>query len=183
MVAITILGIVSAIGLTAYSKAQAIARDGRRKQDIRAIQTALEIYYQKNNHYPCVGSTAETSAAGGNWIVDSAAAGTGCGVSGVDAVMNNAYINQMPLDPQNTTTAWDDTNQNVKEYFYTTPALGGSCPSQQGQYYILKTHLENVNDSESCKNKLYTRCDGLSFCPTGSTETTGQDALFVIMSQ
>src|SRR5574337_1291907 len=52
MVVIGIIGILAAIGLSAYSKAQIVGRDSRRKQDLRALQAALELYYQKNGRYP-----------------------------------------------------------------------------------------------------------------------------------
>lgn len=189
MVAIAILGIVSTIGLIAYSKSQAIARDSRRKQDLRAIQTALELYYQKNNHYPCVGQAPQTSANGGVWIVDNASGGVGCGGSGGSSpILDTSYINQVPIDPRNTNAAWDDTNQSVTEYYYNNSIAGGNCPTQQGQYYILATHLENINDPDSCKNKQYTRCDSPTSSPwcaatLSPAPTDGQNSLFIITSQ
>ncbi len=46
MVAISIIAVLSTIGMVAYSKVQLLGRDARRKQDLRAIAQALEIFYQ-----------------------------------------------------------------------------------------------------------------------------------------
>lgn len=51
LVVISIIAILSVIGITAFQGTQAKARDSIRKQDLRTLATALEIYYQKNNKY------------------------------------------------------------------------------------------------------------------------------------
>lgn len=61
MVAISIVSIVSAVGLVGYGQTQKYARDARRKQDLKSIQLALELYKQVNNAYPAsVNSVATT---------------------------------------------------------------------------------------------------------------------------
>src|SRR5258708_2594292 len=56
MVAITIMVIVSSIGYVTYHNAQVAARDGKRKIDLREIQPALELYYQRIGTFPATGS-------------------------------------------------------------------------------------------------------------------------------
>ena len=56
MIAISILAILATIGMTTYSQAQLRGRDAKRKQDLRAISTALELYYQRNKRFPCSSS-------------------------------------------------------------------------------------------------------------------------------
>ena len=51
LVVISIIAILTAIGLVAYSSVTSKARDGIRKNDLRTIATALELYYQKNQSY------------------------------------------------------------------------------------------------------------------------------------
>ena len=51
LVTISIIAILSTIGLTIFSGTQGKARDSVRKNDLRTLATALEIYYQKNNNY------------------------------------------------------------------------------------------------------------------------------------
>lgn len=54
MITISIVAIISAIGLVSYSQTQKIARDARRKEDLRSLAIAIELYYQKIKTYPPV---------------------------------------------------------------------------------------------------------------------------------
>lgn len=72
LVVIAIIAVLSAIALVNFGEAQKGARDTRRKQDLRSIQAALEIYYQKNYSYP----------------------------TGLSA-LPPTYIDNIPLDPKN----------------------------------------------------------------------------------
>jgi len=51
LVVISIIGILIAIGATAFSTAQKKGRDARRRADIKQYQTAFEQYYSQNNSY------------------------------------------------------------------------------------------------------------------------------------
>lgn len=53
MVSISILVIVSTVGIVSFSRAQIVSRDARRKEDLHNIATALQVYYQANKRYPC----------------------------------------------------------------------------------------------------------------------------------
>lgn len=57
LVVIAILGILSTLTVASLRGATAKGRDARRKSDIKAIQTALELYYSDNNLYPDATST------------------------------------------------------------------------------------------------------------------------------
>ena len=52
LIAITIIAILVAAGTYSWQNAQAKARDGRRKQDLKEVQKALELYFQNNGKYP-----------------------------------------------------------------------------------------------------------------------------------
>ena len=52
LVAITIIAILSAIGLTAYQSIYKTSRDAQRKSDIKLIQSALEQYVGDQQNYP-----------------------------------------------------------------------------------------------------------------------------------
>lgn len=54
LVVITIIAILATIGLVMYENAQKQARIAKRIEDLKAIQTALEIYYSVNKTYPVV---------------------------------------------------------------------------------------------------------------------------------
>jgi prepilin-type N-terminal cleavage/methylation domain-containing protein len=53
LVAVSVLAIVATIGIGSYTQAQKLGRDAKRKQDLRSIAAALEIYKYKNGRYPC----------------------------------------------------------------------------------------------------------------------------------
>ena len=50
LVVISIIGILIAIGVAAFTTAQRKARDARRKSDIKAIQDGFEQYYSSNGN-------------------------------------------------------------------------------------------------------------------------------------
>src|SRR5258708_8364534 len=96
LIAVSVVAIISAIGFASYSQAQLIARDARRKADLRALKTGLELYRQNSASklYPAstatVGITrpfttgAFTSSGADPWI-------TG---------LTTAYISGVPKDPR-----------------------------------------------------------------------------------
>ena len=63
MIAISIVAILATIGIISYQKTQSIGRDHRRKQDLKAMQVALELYFQKNGMYPPGSNGSCTDAA------------------------------------------------------------------------------------------------------------------------
>ncbi|PIP85290.1 hypothetical protein COT86_00030 [Candidatus Collierbacteria bacterium CG10_big_fil_rev_8_21_14_0_10_43_36] len=70
LVVIGIIGILVALGTVAYSSAQSSGRDARRKQDLVAMQNALEEYYSANSFvYPTTCNTAATYLKS-NWPED-----------------------------------------------------------------------------------------------------------------
>lgn len=51
LIVISIIAILSTIGLAVFQGAAAKARDSVRKSDLQKVATALEIYFQKNDQY------------------------------------------------------------------------------------------------------------------------------------
>ena len=51
LVVVSVIAILSAIGIAAYSGASKKSRDARRRADMKAIQSALEQYYEANYRY------------------------------------------------------------------------------------------------------------------------------------
>lgn len=89
LVVIGIIGIIMALATVAYSTTQVSGRNARRKQDLVAIQNALEQYYSVNSfRYPdgsCkVASTYMRSA----WPVDP---GSDVDYSGTDICTSTSY--------------------------------------------------------------------------------------------
>jgi prepilin-type N-terminal cleavage/methylation domain-containing protein len=88
MIAIVIVAVLATIGAVTYSTAQRSARVSKRVQDLKSIQTALELYKTANGFYPL-----QTAV---NTCVDSSAMQT--------ALVPN-YMPAIPTDPsQNGTT-------------------------------------------------------------------------------
>lgn len=80
LVTISIISVLTAIGLANYSVSQKRARDARRQADLESVRSALEIYRADNlaTGYP------NTTYAG------------------LSASLIPNYISQLPLDPKNT---------------------------------------------------------------------------------
>ncbi len=52
LVSISIVAILSVIGIIIFSGVTAKSRDAQRKNDLRNLSIALELYHRKNNSYP-----------------------------------------------------------------------------------------------------------------------------------
>jgi prepilin-type N-terminal cleavage/methylation domain-containing protein len=52
LVTVAIIGILTAIGIAYFTRAQEKARDSRRMADLKAIQDALQLYYNDYQHFP-----------------------------------------------------------------------------------------------------------------------------------
>ncbi len=63
LIVIAIIGILVSMGTVAYSSAQKKARDSKRINDMKAIQSGLEQYYSDNNAYPAAGSNCNPGVA------------------------------------------------------------------------------------------------------------------------
>lgn len=154
LIAISIISIISAIGMVSYSQSQLLARDAKRKQDLRAIAVALEIYKQANPTYPvtsgacCTTGSLVSSSAGDPWV-------TG---------LSTSYINSVPRDPRVPTASQLNplsASSNLGySYWAGTPPSGLPCPSNSGSYYILAAGLENGNDPQAHGTKQYKDCAG-----------------------
>lgn len=188
LIAITILVIVSTIGFVSYSNAQVAARDSRRKNDLRYIQTALELYRQsavdstgqKLNRYPCVGIAPNTyvysNSSSDPWIQDSLDDANCNSDPTKQKNLDSNFIKVLPTDPMN-------TDSFIYAYGYGSASNGaGSCPKiVDGNYYVLKAYLENANDPDANKIKKYAYCDGIDQ-KIFPADTSG-DAGFAITSQ
>lgn len=57
LIVIAIIGILSAALLVSFGGARSSARDARRIADLRQVQTALELYFNKESQYPATPAT------------------------------------------------------------------------------------------------------------------------------
>jgi prepilin-type N-terminal cleavage/methylation domain-containing protein len=93
LVVIAIIGLLATLSVISFSNSSAKARDTKRKQDLRSIQKALELYYNDNEAYPSTGGTWRgTGGCYGTW----ATTGTNAYVPGLAP----RYIGIIPTDPR-----------------------------------------------------------------------------------
>ena len=94
LVTITIIAILTTVSAVVFSRTLAKARDGRRRADLKDLQTALELYYSENQAYP--------STSGAWWGQCSNYGGHTDTCSGDVFIpgLCPTYINNIPIDPK-----------------------------------------------------------------------------------
>lgn len=126
LVVISIISFLTTTAIVMLQDARKKSRDGKRVAELKRMQTALEMYYDKFQTYPSekacdssIGSN-DTScpAAGTDW--DPAA-------SIVMGLKNSGIMATLPKDPLNNTTFY---------YQYEPDCNQGSCPTSCCRYNI-----------------------------------------------
>lgn len=95
LVVIAIIGLLSSVVIVSVGSARAKSRDARRISDMKALQTAMELYKDGNN-----GNAVDTSANLATALVPN-------------------FIAKIPADPK-TTAAYPYSNAGTDETFYFT---------------------------------------------------------------
>lgn len=140
LVVIAIIGMLAAVILASLGTARSKARDARRVSDVGQIQTALELFFDKNQSYP----TTSAAAPACNAATD------------VGTILKTAgFLPQSPCDPT--------TNAAYFYYAYTdntTYAAGKECTTSGCLSYHLGANLENsgstalANDKDMAGSKI-----------------------------
>lgn len=117
MVSISIVAIISTVGMVVYGQAQKSARDSRRKQDLKSIQLALELYKQVNNVYPVTTS--------------------------LSSITPN-YIASIPTDPKGASYVYVSNvnvcgNYGVNQFYYLTTILENSADPDRNEIKVYKS--------------------------------------------
>lgn len=140
LIAITIIATLSIIGLTTYSSVQKGARDARRKDDLRAIKVALDIYYQANRQYPVTDWVSSNAAQ--PWIPG----------------LTSTYISSVPTD--SVSNSGNPRMDDQYGYAYWSQACGTTLA---GQLFVVVAQLENKTDNQRQEIQNYkTICSGNS---------------------
>lgn len=178
LVSISIIAILTVIGLVMYNQATMNARDARRKQDLQHIAQALEVYYQKNGQYPASGVSGRLFSNTTTWI-------TGLAPD---------YINSVPIDPKNNYNLptvymiqYDLFDSNNEYYGYAfcskkTSCYGGCNGIEDQQWYILTAKLENRNDPDRSELKNNKSCDGRSLTGSAGSGALGYSRYLYIIT-
>lgn len=121
LVVISIIGILSSLGLFTFTSSQMRARDAARKSDMKNIETALRIYFNDKGAYPASDATFHMRACdpGGNSV---------CQWGSIWQVAPTVYMQTLPKDPQS-------PNVNYRYTFV------------DADNYILQACLENSQDT------------------------------------
>jgi prepilin-type N-terminal cleavage/methylation domain-containing protein len=122
LIVIAIIGILASIVLVGLGPIQRQGRDTRRQGDLRQVQTALELYFNRCSHYPG-GANCEPATGGAvSWdTLSDTLTSAGIGVS------------QIPNDPSS--NGGEIANRN---YRYATDSNGTT--------YVLQAVLEDDNN-------------------------------------
>lgn len=139
LVVISIIGLLSSVVLTAVNSVRVKARDNQRIQNLRQIALALQLYYDKEGHYPNMeGATKQSSPVT-------------CGTSdtGWNFLKNTLVPNYIPNLP-------NEYIDGDNFYFYC------SDHPTNAQEYILRVSLEDRSTAAASqfKQQFYTIWDG-----------------------
>ena len=134
LVVIAIIGILATVVISSLNKARAKARDARRVQDIKSIQTALEMYYLDHGTYPTTSWRFSNNSTWDNL---------------------KSYLGNLPVDPINEAGG---PYSGKFSYAYFAHQNSGFC---SGQAYMILYNKETENGTgpedgiRFCNNTLY----------------------------
>lgn len=177
LIVIAIIGILATIIVISYTNAQAKARDNKRKADLQAVSSAVEMYYADKKQYPYIEEnrgyyrvrSVNDETKQGRWTDGfSASDYLASGSPGMEGKLVGYISIPMAKDPKNTdnvhnNTTWKAETAPQAEYAYTYFSTPYS--------YVLAARLEVGNDGNGSRfiNKTLVSKDGvnpLSLDPT-----------------
>lgn len=95
LIAISIVAVLSGIGIYTFQNAQQKGRDSTRKQEIAQVKAALELYFQENHAYPpgsgAIGTCSTTEVGGSNYLFCPSTLGGNSWIPGL-----NPYLQTIP---------------------------------------------------------------------------------------
>jgi general secretion pathway protein G len=126
LIVVAIIGILSTLVLVGLSNARPGARDSRRLSDLQGIRNALELFNNKNGHYP--NNAADGLSADALTAIDAANA--------LEAKLVAAGVaSRLPHDPG---------SNGGTEYKYATDGAG--------THYVLQGTLEEKHNGDTINN-------------------------------
>ena len=148
LITLTIIAILSAIGLIAYSDFLKTSRDSRRQSDLKLIQSGLEDYHSDQLYYPALSTSdcPDANHTDGLFRND-------CPLKFASSV-NKVYLNKIPKDPIQS-----------REYYYQVKPDGCSGPTCIS--YCLYANMEKPNPA--CADDQSKCTDDSTNCPLPAT--------------
>ena len=148
LVVITIIAILSVTAYVALSGQTVKARDAKRKDDLAAVQTALELYFVKNTSYPA--TLDDTNAATSD---------------GTDLVPT--YMPSIPKDPGNAGHAYSYTMVAPNYELAATLEMAGGDPTKFQSYIVGKNSSAATVASTAGGFAKYNSAGTLTPCNNG----------------
>lgn len=145
MVVITIIAILSVVGVTVFSGVQKSARDAKRRADLDAIRLALEQYKTTNNTYPAACQLFSVWDAT-DWALPVGGAPGGNLYTGL---IGGGFMKDLPSDPVNKETPPGNFLAD------NAPADLGYLYCSDGTTFILGTNLETDTTVEAGNGANY----------------------------
>ncbi len=129
LVVIAIIGILASVILASLNTARVKARDAYRKDELKQIEAALELYYNNNGSYPATpGATSPTT--GGTHSLQA---------TWLNALVTDGDIASAPKDPINIDQGpWCYGGNTAKNTIFTY--------ASDGTHYVLCAWMENTSD-------------------------------------
>jgi len=134
LVVISIIGLLASIVLVSLNSARMKARDARRKSDIKQLEIALEMNYDRHGAYTQPENMCSDTSYGGFGRCGSAG-GTGDWDANSDLrdLITDGFMSVLPKDP---------INNSTYNYTYEPWNAGEGGYTQAGQAYDLCVKLE-----------------------------------------
>lgn len=137
LVVVAIIGMLSSVVLSSLNTARANARDARRLQDLKQIQTAMELYYSANGTYPCENAgNCSGQSRGANGRI-----GEG---SGLDTLLA-PYMSSIPVDPLG-------PGNSTHYYYYDGAQACGGAPGNIAVIFARTMERSSGNASDICSS-------------------------------
>jgi len=130
LIVISIIAILAVVIVIAIGSSQTKSRDTKRKADLIAISSALELYKSQKGSYPL--STACTDLIK-NYGTDFTRLDQSSPCSAVNELVVNNYLSAFPKDPKSTKV--------LEGYYYSTKNSGGA------NYKLVKLNPELLDPS------------------------------------
>jgi len=164
LVVIAIVSLLSSIVMASLNSARAKARDAKRMEDLHQIQLALEMYYHDFGKYPEIpDTTAIPKGIVTSYHIDPNDSEyrdyLSWSILG-DALINNGYISELPVDPINRDTDKPGESNsslvywNTTSYIYMYSNLDDVYGGDSDQTYDLIARLETDHPNR-CEEKSW----------------------------
>ncbi len=133
MIVVSIIAVLSLVGILAYNSALKNSRDAKRQADLKFIQSALEDYNADQSYYPPL---TTTDCTWGDLIIDYHQ----CALRNPPSTSTKIYLNMVPIDPLATTGT-----STYPQYYYVPSSGCDDSHTSLCTSYCLYAALEGSN--------------------------------------